>query len=125
MFVLQAVMAWIISHLAATPRCRHRFRRSGGLWLLDVVGAGLWLFGCVFEAGGDRQLSRFKADPANRGKLMDRGLWRWTRHPNYFGDFCVWWCLYAIALSAGAWWSILGPLLMSVLLMRVSEVTLL
>jgi steroid 5-alpha reductase family enzyme len=57
--------------------------------------------------------------------VMDRGLWRWTRHPNYFGDFCVWWGLSAIALSAGAWWSLVGPLLMSVLLMRVSGVTLL
>lgn len=119
-FALQAVLAWIISLPllgAATG--------SGGLGFMDVVGAVLWLVGFVFEAGGDWQLSRFKADPANRGKVMDRGLWRWTRHPNYFGDFCVWWGLYAIALSAGAWWSIPGPLLMSVLLMRVSGVTLL
>jgi steroid 5-alpha reductase family enzyme len=56
---------------------------------------------------------------------MDRGLWRYTRHPNYFGDFCVWWGFYLFALSAGAWWSLLGPLLMSVLLMRVSGVALL
>jgi steroid 5-alpha reductase family enzyme len=119
-FVLQAVLAWIIS----LPLLGAAIG-SSGLGLLDVVGTGLWLVGFVFEAGGDWQLSRFKADPANRGKVMDRGLWRWTRHPNYFGDFCVWWGLSAIALSAGAWWSLVGPLLMSVLLMRVSGVTLL
>jgi steroid 5-alpha reductase family enzyme len=119
-FVLQAVLAWIIS----LPLFGAAMG-SGALGPLDVLGAALWLVGLVFEAGGDWQLSRFKADPANRGKVMDRGLWRWTRHPNYFGDFCVWWGFYAIALSAGAWWSVLGPLLMSVLLMRVSGVTLL
>jgi len=119
-FALQAVLAWIIS----LPLLGAAIG-SGGLGFMDVVGAGLWLIGFAFEAGGDWQLSRFKADPANRGKVMDRGLWRWTRHPNYFGDFCVWWGLYAIALSADAWWSIPGPLLMSVLLMRVSGVTLL
>jgi len=70
-------------------------------------------------------LARFKADDANRGRVMDRGLWRFTRHPNYFGEFCQWWGFYAIALAAGAWWSIVGPLLMSVMLLRVSGVTLL
>ena len=119
-FFLQAVLAWLI----ALPLFGAAID-SRPLGLLDAIGAGLWLIGFVFEAGGDWQLSRFKASPANRGKVMDRGLWRWTRHPNYFGDFCVWWGLYAIALSAGAWWSIIGPLLMSVLLMRVSGVTLL
>lgn len=119
-FVLQAVLAWIIS----LPMFGAAMG-SSALGPLDAVGALLWLVGLVFEAGGDWQLSRFKADPANGGKVMDRGLWRWTRHPNYFGDFCVWWGLYLIALSAGAWWSVVGPLLMSVLLMRVSGVTLL
>jgi steroid 5-alpha reductase family enzyme len=93
---------------------------------LDIVGIALWCVGMLFETAGDLQLARFKSDPANKGKVMDRGLWRYTRHPNYFGDFCVWWGLYAIALATGdAWWSIAGPLLMSVLLMRVSGVTLL
>jgi steroid 5-alpha reductase family enzyme len=90
---------------------------------IDMAGALLWLLG--FEAGGDWQLARFKADPANKGRVMDRGLWRYTRHPNYFGDFCVWWGFYAFAVAAGAWWAIAGPLLMSLLLMRVSGVTLL
>jgi steroid 5-alpha reductase family enzyme len=89
------------------------------------VGSALWLVGFVFEAGGDWQLARFKATPGNEGKVMDRGFWGLTRHPNYFGDFCVWWGLYLTALSAGAWWSLPGPLLMSVLLLRVSGVALL
>ena len=79
-----------------------------------------------FETVGDLQLARFKADPANSASVMDRGLWRYTRHPNYFGDFCVWWGLYAIALATGdAWWAFAGPLVMTVLLMRVSGVPLL
>ena len=93
---------------------------------LDFIGIGLWCVGMFFESVGDLQLARFKSDPASSGKVMDRGLWRYTRHPNYFGDFCVWWGLYAIALATGdAWWSIAGPLVMSVLLLRVSGVTLL
>ena len=119
-FGLQAVLAWVISLplLAAANSTRP-------LGLLDAVGAALWLLGFVFEAGGDLQLLRFKADPANVGRVMDRGFWRYTRHPNYFGDFCVWWGFYALALSAGGWWSMAGPLLMSALLMKVSGVTLL
>jgi steroid 5-alpha reductase family enzyme len=85
----------------------------------------LWALGLSFETVGDWQLSRFKADSNNRGKVMDRGLWRYTRHPNYFGDFCVWWAFYLLALSVGAWWTFIGPLTMSVMLMRVSGVSLL
>ncbi len=119
-FGLQAVLSWIISLplLGAAVSV-------GPLGPLDALGGAMWAVGFVFEAGGDWQLARFKADPQNAGKVMDRGLWRWTRHPNYFGDFCVWWGFYAIALAAGAWWSIPGPVLMSILLMRVSGVTLL
>ena len=84
------------------------------LTVLDAAGAAVWTLGMVFEVGGDRQLARFRADPANRGRVMDRGLWRYTRHPNYFGDFCVWWGIFLIALSAdGAWWSVAGPLTMT------------
>jgi steroid 5-alpha reductase family enzyme len=119
-FGLQAVLAWAISlpllGAILSPR---------PLRIFDCIGAGLWLLGMVFEAGGDWQLARFKAEPGNRDKVMDRGLWRYTRHPNYFGDFCVWWGFYALAAAAGAWWSFVGPMLMSTLLMRVSGVTLL
>ncbi len=119
-FGLQAVLAWVISlplvGAVAVP---------GPLGPLDYLGAALCVVGLVFEAGGDWQLARFKRDPANAGKVMDRGLWRYTRHPNYFGDFCVWWGFYAIALGAGAWWSFVGPLLMTHLLLKVSGVRLL
>jgi steroid 5-alpha reductase family enzyme len=119
-FLLQAALAWIIS----LPLYGAVLGRAPLGWL-DGLGAAVWALGFVFEAGGDWQLTRFKADPANRGKVMDRGLWRYTRHPNYFGDFAQWWGFYLIAVGAGAWWSIPGPLLMSLLLMRVSGVTLL
>ncbi len=83
-----------------------------------AVGALLWAAGLACEAVGDHQLARFRADPANRGRIMDRGLWSWTRHPNYFGDFLVWWGLYAMA--CGTWQaaavSAVSPLLMSYLL---------
>ncbi|HZZ79029.1 MAG TPA: DUF1295 domain-containing protein [Gemmataceae bacterium] len=93
---------------------------------LDAIGTMIWSGGFLFEAVGDWQLANFKADPRNAGKVMDRGLWRYTRHPNYFGDFAVWWGLYFVALGAGGtWWTMLSPLLMSFLLLRVSGVTLL
>lgn len=119
-FGLQAVLAWLISLplLGAASG-------AGPLGALDYLGAALWCVGMIFEAGGDLQLARFKGDPANAGKVMNRGLWRYTRHPNYFGDFCVWWGFYLLALSAGAWWSIIGPALMSYLLLKVSGVKLL
>jgi steroid 5-alpha reductase family enzyme len=119
-FGLQAVLAWIISlpTLGATLS-------AAPLTALDAAGSVLWLVGITFEAGGDWQLARFKANPENRGRVMDRGFWRFTRHPNYFGDFCVWWGLYLIAAGGGAWWSLIGPLVMSVLLLKVSGVALL
>lgn len=119
-FLLQGLLAWVISlPLMGTATA------GGDLGALDFVAIAIWLVGIVFEAGGDLQLARFKGDPDNAGKVMDRGLWRFTRHPNYFGDFTVWWAYYLIALAAGAWWTIPGPLLMSWLLMRFSGVTLL
>ena len=83
------------------------------------------LFGLIFETVGDAQLAAFKGHADNRGKVMDKGLWYYTRHPNYFGEFCVWWGFYLMALSAGGWWAIVSPLLMSMLLLKVSGVTLL
>jgi steroid 5-alpha reductase family enzyme len=119
-FLLQAVLGFIVS-LPLTAAVM----RPAPWQALDVVGAALFAFGFLFEAVGDWQLARFKADPANRGKVMDQGLWRYTRHPNYFGEFCLWWGLWLIALATGAWWTVLSPLLMSVLLLKVSGVTLL
>lgn len=94
--------------------------QDDGLGALTWAGVALWAVGLFFETVGDAQLARFKADPDSRGQVMDRGLWRYTRHPNYFGDFCVWWGIYLVALQAGAWWTLPGPLVMSFLLLRVS-----
>jgi hypothetical protein len=119
-FGLQALLAWVISLplLAAASS-------SSPLGWLDALGVLLWIVGFLFEAGGDWQLARFTADPANKGKVMDRGFWAWTRHPNYFGDACAWWGLGVLGLAAGGWWSVPGPLLMTLLLLKVSGVTLL
>ena len=90
---------------------------------LAIAGAVLALVGIAFESLGDGQLVRFKADPANAGKVLDTGLWRYTRHPNYFGDACVWWGLYLIAAETGLGvWSLPGPILITVLLTRWSGV---
>jgi steroid 5-alpha reductase family enzyme len=115
-FLLQGALMWLIAlpiEVAAAQPQR--------LGALDALGGAAWAVGVFFETVGDRQLSRFKADPANAGRVMDRGLWRYTRHPNYFGDFMVWWGIYVVALSTGyAWWTVVSPLVMSTLLMRVS-----
>ena len=89
---------------------------------IGYLGELLWAVGMFFEAVGDWQLARFKADPANAGKIMDRGLWRYTRHPNYFGDFAVWWGIWLVVIDAGlaGWWTVIGPVVMTVLLVRVS-----
>lgn len=93
-----------------------------GPGLLDLLGAGLWLVGFVVEATADHQLGRFKRDPDNRGRILDRGLWAYSRHPNYFGDALVWWGLFLVAASTGAWWTVVSPILMTYLLTRVSGV---
>lgn len=119
-FGLQAVLAWIVAAplfgaLAGTAPWR----------LLDAPGLALALFGLAFEAVADAQLARFKADAANRGRVMDRGLWRYSRHPNYFGEACLWWGLGLVALAGGAWWALASPLLVTALLLKVSGVPLL
>lgn len=119
-FGLQAVLAWIIS-LPLLPAIS--VPAAPG-WL-DAAALLLFVTGLVFEAGGDFQLARFKADSNNKGRVLDSGLWRYTRHPNYFGDFCIWWAFYLFALGSGAWWSIASPLLMSFLLLKVSGVAML
>ncbi|MDX1447640.1 MAG: DUF1295 domain-containing protein, partial [Acidimicrobiia bacterium] len=117
-FGLQGVLMWIVSlPLQAAA--------GSEIGIVDWLGIALWAVGLFFEIVGDAQLARFKGDPANHGKVLDQGLWRYTRHPNYFGDFCVWWGLYLIALAGGAWWTVIGPAVMSVLLMRYSGVGLL
>jgi steroid 5-alpha reductase family enzyme len=121
-FLLQGTILWFVSlpiQVAASANSPAPFG-----WL-DAAGIVIWATGLFFEAVGDWQLARFKADPKNAGRVMDRGLWRYTRHPNYFGDFCIWWGLYLIATAGGAGWTLGSPLLMSLLLLKISGVTLL
>lgn len=119
-FGLQGILALIISVSLMAA-----INGQPEMGTLDFLGVSLWLTGFLFESVGDFQLSRFRADEANKGRVLDTGLWRYTRHPNYFGDFCIWWGFFFLALSAGGWWSIFSPLLMSFLLLKVSGVTML
>jgi steroid 5-alpha reductase family enzyme len=115
-FLLQAALIWLIS----APVQAGMFQRGGPSWLM-YAGLAVWLCGLIFESVGDGQLARYKADPANRGTVMDRGLWRYTRHPNYFGDACVWCGLFLI--SWGSWpglVTVFSPVLMIFLLARGS-----
>jgi steroid 5-alpha reductase family enzyme len=122
-FWLQAAFAWIVS-LPVTAAMTSPTPASLGI--LDALGAVLWVVGFGFEAIGDAQLSAFKADPANRGRVMDRGLWGWTRHPNYFGEAVLWWGIGAIALATEWWWAgLVGPAFITFLLLRVSGVAML
>jgi steroid 5-alpha reductase family enzyme len=101
-------------------------RPGGPLGALDALGAALFAAGLLIETAGDLQLARFRAEPANAGRVMDRGLWAWTRHPNYFGDCLAWWGIGAVALaSPSGWLALPGPALMTFLLLRVSGVALL
>ena len=119
-FGLQAALAWIIS----LPLLGTMLARRPPGWR-DLPGIAVWFAGFAIEVIADSQLARFRANPTNRDAIMDRGLWRYSRHPNYFGECWLWWGLYLLALAAGAWWAIVAPLLMTVLLLRVSGVTLL
>lgn len=119
-FGLQGVLAWVVA-LPLLPA----ITSTASLGWIDVLAALLWSVGFVFEAGGDYQLAKFKRRADSKGKVLDSGLWRYTRHPNYFGDFCVWWSFYLFAVSAGGWWSIASPIVMSLLLLKVSGVAML
>jgi steroid 5-alpha reductase family enzyme len=119
-FGLQAVLAWVISLpilggvTSTTP-----------LNIIDMVGILFAMFGIAWETTADWQLSRFKRNVANKHKVLNTGVWRYTRHPNYFGEACVWWGFFLIALAGGAWWSIISAILMTLLLLKVSGVALL
>ncbi len=124
-FGLQGVAMWVVA-LPVTLALGHT--EGAPLGLLAVAGVALWGLGVTFEATADAQLARFRHDPANAGRVMERGLWRYSRHPNYFGDACAWWGIGLVAIEAapaGYAWALVGPLLMTVLLMRVSGVPLL
>lgn len=114
-FWFQALLAWVISLPLLGA-----FASTQPLNWLDYVGVALWAVGFFFEAVGDWQLARFRKRPANADQVLDRGLWRYTRHPNYFGEFCIWWGFWCMALAAGAGWAVVGPAVLSLLLLRVS-----
>jgi hypothetical protein len=121
-FGLQGVLMFVVSlsvqlgQADATPN----------IGVIAYIGVALWLVGLFFETVGDAQLARFKADPANKGMVMRTGLWRYTRHPNYFGDACVWWGIGIVAAETGsAAWGLIGSLVMTILVRRVSGVPML
>lgn len=120
-YTLQGTLMWIVS---LPVQLSHR--QEGSIGALAIIGVVLWLVGFYFESVGDLQLRRFKADPSNGGKVLDTGLWRYTRHPNYFGDACVWWgiALVACSVSVGRW-GLIGAAVMNLLLLKVSGVALL
>ncbi len=121
-FLLQGILLWLISSpllVAQYEGAQHTFG------MLDFLGIVLWIIGFLFEAGGDYQLSKFKSDLSNKGKVLNTGFWKYTRHPNYFGDACLWWGFALFAIAAGSYWPIFSCLLMSFLLLKVSGVALL
>jgi steroid 5-alpha reductase family enzyme len=121
-FLLQGVLMWLIS-LPLLGAQYYGYARP--LNILDFAGILLWFIGFSFETGGDYQLAMFKADPANKGKVLNKGFWRFTRHPNYFGDSSVWWGFGLLCLASGSYIPILGSLLMTALIIKVSGVALL
>ena len=124
-YLMQGILMWLVS---LPLQFGIGIGTKTSWWVLPLVlGAIVWLIGFGFESIGDAQLKAFKADPASAGQVMDRGLWRYTRHPNYFGDASVWWGIFLVSLGAGgwAWLGVIGPVVMTTLLRRVSGVTLL
>jgi len=121
-FLLQGVLALLVS----MPLYSLGAADSDAIGIVSWAGAAVFLVGLSFEAIGDAQLSAFKKDPSTKGQVMDRGLWKYTRHPNYFGDATVWWGLWLVAVGSGAaWWTLAGPLLMTYLIVQVSGVKML
>ena len=120
-FLLQGLFMWLI----AAPVIIVGSIEGPALGWLDAVGVAVWLLGFYFEAAGDAQLAAFLRDPANHGHVMDRGLWAWTRHPNYFGESAMWWGLAVIALSVPLGWiGLVGPATITFLLVKVSGIPL-
>ncbi|RPH29583.1 MAG: DUF1295 domain-containing protein [Bacteroidales bacterium] len=121
-FLLQGVLMWLIS---APLLGAMYYSQNSSLGILDFIGVALWIIGLSFEAGGDFQLAKFKSKPDNKGKVLNNGFWRYTRHPNYFGDSAVWWGYGFICLAAGSYIPVIGSILMTALIIKVSGVALL
>ncbi|MXP15467.1 DUF1295 domain-containing protein [Altererythrobacter confluentis] len=129
-FLGQAVLLFMVCLPAQTGIIAAGAAGIGPWVQAPLVGAGLALYcvGIFFEWVGDWQLARFKADPANKGKVLDTGLWRYTRHPNYFGDACAWWGIWLVAAHTGnaaVMWSVIGPLFLTFTLTKWSGAALL
>jgi steroid 5-alpha reductase family enzyme len=121
-FMLQGFFMLIISYPVILVN--NSEDRGFSPWV--ALGVGIWLIGFLFEAIGDYQLARFKKNPQNKGKIMASGLWRFTRHPNYFGEVTLWWGIFLIALPLeNGWTAVVSPLLVTLLLLRVSGVSML
>jgi steroid 5-alpha reductase family enzyme len=121
-FLLQGLLMWLISVPLLVAQLPSRMQY---LTFFDYAAVIIWLIGFFFEAVGDAQLTKFKANPANKGKVLESGVWRYTRHPNYFGDSAQWWGYFLFALSAGGWWTVFSPVIMTLFLVKVSGVALL
>jgi steroid 5-alpha reductase family enzyme len=121
-FVLQAVLLWTIALPVAFA---HAPAATTPLGWMDAAGMLAWAVGLAFEWIADAQLARFKRSSGSAGAVLSRGLWRYSRHPNYFGNFLLWWGIGLTAVSAGAAWTLVGPALLTFLLLRVSGVSLL
>lgn len=121
-FLLQGVLLWLIS---AAILAAMYYNPGRNLNIIDYVALAVWLIGFAFEAGGDYQMGKFKSNPQNKGKVLNTGFWKYTRHPNYFGDATVWWAFGLFAVASGSYISLLCSLLMTFLLVKVSGVALL
>lgn len=121
-FLLQGALILIVSlpYLGV-----HLSKTSGELFWLDYLAILVWFIGFSFEAGGDYQLYQFKKDPKNKGKVLNSGFWKYTRHPNYFGDSTVWWAYALFSIAAGGYWQIIGAIIMTLLIIKVSGVAML
>ncbi len=122
-FMLQGVLLAFISVTLLGGMYGHSVAPNSALWM--VLGVLLWLIGFLFETVGDYQMAQFKKDPLSKGKVMDKGLWRYTRHPNYFGDTMVWWGYACFAIYNGLYLTIAGSLVMTFLIVKISGVAML
>ncbi len=120
-YLLQAILMWVL----AVPICVGIASDSNSFSVISLIGVIIWVIGFLFETIADFQLSRFKADPSNKGKLLTTGLWKFSRHPNYFGEATLWFGFWLVVLPVGPWWLVGCPLLMLFLLLKVSGVSLL
>lgn len=121
-FLLQAALIMIVSLPLLGV---HSQNDSDSLYWLDYLGIIVFIIGFIFEAGGDYQLAKFKKNPNNKGKVLNTGFWKYTRHPNYFGDSTVWWSFGIFSIAAGSYWTIIGSVFMTLLIIKVSGVALL